>query len=318
MRNKTIDAFRGLIVIIMALDHASYFIIDTHFYEGFDYISHYPTTIAFFTRWITHLCAPGFFFAMGYGLYKAYEHKRRTVLLIRALFIIALQFTIVNLIWDNTLIYFGVLNALAISMIIIVLFMPLVKRFGVILFIVSVLASHFIINSDLIHMKNFLLRLFFIPGHINNSYILYTIFPWIGISFLGVYLATKEKIKYMEIGLVFISVFFLLSFGKTYSIQSFLTVIKYPASIRFILLTMSLNMFLLHFLEKLNSSLKDFLSVYGKASLFFYVGHLILYAFLSRYINRTDYTTLYITWLSGIILLYYPSRFYYKFKKEVL
>lgn len=316
MRNKTIDAFRGLILIIMALDHASYFIINTHFYEGFDYINQYPDTLAFFTRWITHLCAPGFFFVMGYGLCKAYDHKKKSQLYLRALFIIALQFTLVNMIWDNPVIYFGVLNALGLSMIITIFMMPLIKKLGPFLFVLSLLMSHFIIHSEWIHTNSFILKLFFIPGRMDGSYILYTIFPWIGITFLGAYWASKKNISYLKWSMIFLCIFLIIKLKKIHTPASLLMVIKYPPSISFVTITMGLNLLIMHFMSRLNHIVKNFFIVYGKSPLFFYISHLLLFSLLSQYIHRTGYGILYITWLSGIIILYYPSKYAYRIKKR--
>jgi uncharacterized membrane protein len=60
------DRLRGLIMVLMAIDHASYFIARVHPAETWAYPPpYYATSLAFWTRWITHLCAPGFFLLMG-------------------------------------------------------------------------------------------------------------------------------------------------------------------------------------------------------------------------------------------------------------
>lgn len=69
-RFQAIDALRGLIMILMAIDHSSAFIARQHaseFWAGA--MSAYDSAFPFLTRWITHLCAPGFFFLMGAGIY---------------------------------------------------------------------------------------------------------------------------------------------------------------------------------------------------------------------------------------------------------
>ena len=69
-RYYSVDALRGLIMMIMAIDHASAFIARQHaseFWAGA--MSAYSDAFPFLTRWITHLCAPGFFFLMGAGIY---------------------------------------------------------------------------------------------------------------------------------------------------------------------------------------------------------------------------------------------------------
>jgi uncharacterized membrane protein len=69
-RYNSVDALRGLIMMVMAIDHASAFIARQHaseFWAGA--MSAYTAAFPFLTRWITHICAPGFFFLMGAGIY---------------------------------------------------------------------------------------------------------------------------------------------------------------------------------------------------------------------------------------------------------
>src|SRR5512143_1856798 len=72
------DAHRGLIMIFMAIDHASYFIARVHSAEFWGIaLPVYPDALWFWTRWITHLCAPGFFFLMGIGMVLFADARRR-------------------------------------------------------------------------------------------------------------------------------------------------------------------------------------------------------------------------------------------------
>lgn len=67
-RLPALDAQRGLIMVLMALDHASYFIARVHSLEFWGTaLPVYPNAFWFWTRWVTHPCAPGFFFLMGIG-----------------------------------------------------------------------------------------------------------------------------------------------------------------------------------------------------------------------------------------------------------
>src|SRR5262245_11658210 len=95
-RYEAVDAYRGLIMIIMAIDHASGAIARQHgieFWAGA--MSVYTSAFPFLTRWITHLCAPGFFFLMGAGIYwfaasqPLPEASRRIVLRGLVLFVLA-------------------------------------------------------------------------------------------------------------------------------------------------------------------------------------------------------------------------------------
>jgi uncharacterized membrane protein len=68
-RVAAFDRLRGLIIVLMAVDHASYFIARVHPMEIWSTPPpYYADTLAFLTRWLTHLCAPGFFMLMGIGI----------------------------------------------------------------------------------------------------------------------------------------------------------------------------------------------------------------------------------------------------------
>ncbi len=62
------DRIRGLIMVLMAIDHASFFIARVHAAETWAAPGEYASLMAFVTRWVTHLCAPGFFMLMGAGM----------------------------------------------------------------------------------------------------------------------------------------------------------------------------------------------------------------------------------------------------------
>jgi uncharacterized membrane protein len=60
-----VDALRGLIMIFMALDHAGYFVARVHISDWWGIpLPQYSSPLAFLTRFVTHPCAPGFFFLL--------------------------------------------------------------------------------------------------------------------------------------------------------------------------------------------------------------------------------------------------------------
>jgi uncharacterized membrane protein len=71
-RNKRLlylDAMRGMIMVLMALDHASFFVAKTHSHEFWGTaMPWYDSAMPFLLRAVTHLCAPGFFLLMGVGM----------------------------------------------------------------------------------------------------------------------------------------------------------------------------------------------------------------------------------------------------------
>ena len=108
-RLLSLDVLRGLIITLMALDHANLFVAQQHspgeFWGGGFPV--YYDALAFLTRFVTHFCPPGFFFLMGAGmiLFTISREKRgwskREIIqhfLIRGGLLIALQLLIINLI----------------------------------------------------------------------------------------------------------------------------------------------------------------------------------------------------------------------------
>lgn len=99
-RIQSIDVTRGIVIIIMALDHTRDLIHVSS-------VTQQPTDLAtttpalFFTRWITHLCAPTFVFLSGVSAYISFKNKNnfvlsRNFLLSRGIALIITEFTLVN------------------------------------------------------------------------------------------------------------------------------------------------------------------------------------------------------------------------------
>jgi uncharacterized membrane protein len=132
------DALRGLVVVLMALDHVRGFFTPA----GADPTNLETTTLAFFAvRWVTHLCAPVFVLLMGAGAALRHDKTLRqdgkrdgTVrfLLSRGLWLIALELTWVSFSWswDPGFRYMGVLWALGASMVLLIGLTPLPRWVG--------------------------------------------------------------------------------------------------------------------------------------------------------------------------------------------
>jgi len=218
-RLAALDAHRGFIMVLMAIDHASYFIARVHSAEFWGIaLPVYPNALWFWTRWITHLCAPGFFFLMGIGMALLIDARRQAgweegritrFFVIRGLLLIFLQLFVEDPAWilghlsGNTgvmvirggvpgggtqgLIYLGVLFALGGVMI----FWGFMRRvplgFIGLISLVAVLVTQFVTPGpdQTATLYPPLLRLLMVPGRTNLWLIPYPVVPWLGATGLG-------------------------------------------------------------------------------------------------------------------------------------
>jgi uncharacterized membrane protein len=215
-RLVSLDALRGMIMVLMAVDHSSYFIGKRHpaEYWGIS-LPTYGDGLSFLTRLITHPCAPGFFFLMGAGMILFAASRRglgwqegRIIrfFIVRGFLLVGIEMFFINITWlmgmlsskaefqsmgpgggGDTRIAFLVLSALGFSMI----FSSLLLRLGpaILLFLGTALTLfvQFAIPGPesvgtLFHP---LLRVLLIPGQTGSLSVMYPILPWFGICCLG-------------------------------------------------------------------------------------------------------------------------------------
>jgi uncharacterized membrane protein len=222
MKNNRIvplDLLRGLIMAIMAIDHASYFAAKIHHFEFWGFaLPHYPDTISFVTRFVTHICAPGFFFLMGTGMMLLAnsrqnqgwtEGKITRFFLKRGFILVFLQFFLENPAWligistdksrslssimvpgggEEIWFFFGVLYALGMSMVIWALLLRFKSSVILALSFASILLPQILIPSpaNVERIYSPFLRALLIPGQTGIMQAFYPLIPWLGITGLGI------------------------------------------------------------------------------------------------------------------------------------
>jgi uncharacterized membrane protein len=309
-RIESIDLLRGLVMVIMALDHVrDYFHADAFLFNPTDLDK---TTVAIFmTRWITHFCAPVFVFLAGTSAFMIGSRKGKkelsAFLLKRGVWLIVLEFTVLNFAWffniHFSLIALTVIWALAIGMISLALFIHLPFKAILVLGILLV-AGHNILDPihvagegadaigwSLLHEQGgFQFPLTFV-------FVGYPIIPWIGVMLLGYcfgslyqpsYDALTRKKILLSIGGGAIVLFVLLRLLNIYgdphpwSVQkdplftflSFINVTKYPPSLLYVLITLGPALIFLAISEKYKGKLTQALVSLGRVPMFYYILHL--------------------------------------------
>jgi uncharacterized membrane protein len=311
-RIESIDLLRGIVMIIMALDHVrDYFHADAFLYDPTDMSK--TNVILFFTRWVTHFCAPVFIFLAGtsaflIGLRKS-KKELSEFLIKRGLWLVFLELTIVNFAWffnfQFSLITLLVIWALGMGMIILAVFIyaPLKVTLAVGLLMVF---GHNLLDTvrfggdggdailwSLIHQfQGFALS----PNYF--LFIGYPLIPWVGVMLLGYcfgvfyqpsYSASRKKIL-LYVGFASLALFVVLRFFNGYgdpshwSVQSspvftmlsFLNVSKYPPSLLYLLVTLGPAILFLAVSENYFGIISEKIKVLGRVPMFYYLLHLYL------------------------------------------
>jgi uncharacterized membrane protein len=289
-RIVSLDIMRGLVMVIMALDHTRDFFTNMRFEPESLAQTYYAL---FFTRWITHFCAPLFFFLAGTGAF--FYGRRRTptaltrFLWTRGLWLIVIEFTVVGTAW--TFIFpwgfFGVIWALGACMVLMAAIVRMPLRW------VAVFAGVLILGHDLldpVRPKQFgswawLWTILHVRGGALlpfglRKFVLFPLVPWVAVMAAGyvfgsIYLMEKQRRQKLiaQIGLGLTVAFVLLRLTNLYgnppdglggvsqgpwhiqptvekTVILFLDVEKYPPSLQYLLMTLGPSLLLLAWLDK--------------------------------------------------------------------
>ena len=273
-------------MIIMALDHVrDYFHDEAFLFDPADLSR--TNGFLFFTRWITHYCAPIFVFLSGvsaflYGL-KTSKKELSVFLFTRGLWLVFLELFVVTLGWTFNPAYpihnLQVIWAIGISMMVLSAIIYLDRRL-ILLIGLLLIGAHNLLDN--IHVpgdgpNSVLWAFLHDPGKFrfgNSLYLFrYPVLPWIGVITIGYYFGSLyapatdpeiRKISLLSLGFGAISLFLILRGGNLYgdaarwthqntavlSICSFLNVTKYPPSLQYILMTLGPAMIFLVLVER--------------------------------------------------------------------
>ncbi len=311
-RVESIDLLRGVVMIIMALDHVrDYFHRDAFLYDPTDLTR---TNIPlFFTRFITHYCAAVFVFLAGisaylYGLKKS-KKELSIFLFTRGIWLVLVELFIVSLFRTfnpyYTYVHLQVIWAIGICMIVLsgIIYMP---KLIILLTGIALAGAHNLL--DTVHERGntlgaFLWSLLHEEKHFTfsnfNVYVHYPVLPWLGVMVLGYcagslyapdYNPDERKEVLQATGIGAIILFIILRANNWYgdaaiwSIQknaafsflSFLNVTKYPPSLLYILITLGPALLFLSITEKPLNALTQKIAIFGRVPMFYYLAHILL------------------------------------------
>lgn len=317
-RIHSIDMLRGLVMLIMLLDHVrERVLLHLQVSDPMDIAS--TEAGLFFSRLAAHLCAPVFIFLTGLSAWL-YQHQSaaprsvRQFLVKRGLFLILLELTLVNFAWMGAYhtLWLQVIWVIGLCMLVLAAFSVLPRNLL------------WLIALTLIFGHNLLTPISFLPGEWGYSLwtllhdrnylvsegvlkvkVSYPLLPWVGVIVLG-YLAgplfskriapLQRQSALLRSGIAALLLFALLRgmniYGETLPWQMQSTVLltlmdifnltKYPPSLNFLLLTLGLMCLLLRWFEQpMPAGVRRVLADFGAAPMFFYLLH--LYALLLIY-----------------------------------
>ena len=304
-RIHSIDIVRGAVMVLMAIDHV-------RVYSGLPPGG--PTPGIFFTRWVTHFCAPAFVFLAGtsaflHGEKLGDQGALSRFLATRGLWLILLEMTVIRLAWTfnfdfATYLLAGVIWVLGWSMIVLAVLVrfPIgwIAAFGLI-----VILGHNLFdgtgNTGDASAPGWVWQLLYLDGGIRIGaggpvlIVLYVLVPWVAVMAAGYAFGTvlrwdadRRRRACLRIGLGAIALFVVLrglnlygdprpwSADRMPAVLSFLNTTKYPASLLFLLMTLGPVIALLPWLDGVRGRIAGMLEVFGRVPLFYYLLHIPL------------------------------------------
>lgn len=307
-RLDSVDLLRGLVMVLMALDHTRDF-----FGTGGLNPRDVGDPALFLTRWITHFCAPVFIFLAGASAWL-YGNRGRSVgevsgyLVTRGFWLMLIEFTVVRLAWmfslDVTFFFTGVIWAIGASMVVLAVLVHL-PRWAIAATAIAIIAGHNLLDglrAEQLGAMGWIWKLLHEPGMNKVGpgimfYVLYTLVPWVGVMAagyaLGPVLTLDQAVRrrlLVRLGLAVTVGFVLLRASNLYgdpaawtmqstwtaTVLSFLNCEKYPASLLYLMMTLGPALLLLGAVANLRGRLANWITTFGRTPFLYYVAHLFL------------------------------------------
>lgn len=308
-RIDSVDILRGFVMVLMALDHVrDFFHADALRYDPLDLSQTSPEL--FFTRWVTHFCAPVFVFLAGTGAFLS-GVRGKTIpelsrfLWTRGLMLVVFELTIVEFGWKFNFGSFWavqVIWAIGVSMICLAALIHLrIKTIAI--FGIVMIAGHNALDGvkpeafgdfgllwKILHVSE--------PTQLTsgiNFWPIYPLIPWIGVMAAGYAFGaillketTQRRRMLLQVGLGMTAAFIILRAVNVYgdpvpwtqqkdtvfTVLSFLNTTKYPPSLDYLLMTLGPSIALLAVFDNGLGSIGKFFVIYGRVPMFFYIIHI--------------------------------------------
>lgn len=299
-------------MVIMALDHVrDYFHLGAQSYDPVNMETTYP--LLFFTRFITHYCAPIFVFLAGTSafLYGAKKTKKQlfNFLITRGIWLVFIEIFVISFLWRFDVHYgffaLQVIWAIGICMILLGLLIYLPKKWILVIGLLMAF-GHNLLDGIMLQgtgLKSVTWYILHQGGVINLGPrvmgFFYPIIPWVGVMALGYYFGSFYKSGFdvqlrkkllLRLGLGSIILFLILRIINVYgdpipwatqkngmfTLMSFLNVYKYPPSLLYLLITLGPGFIFLYATESIQNKVTDFFLVFGRVPFFYYVLHLFM------------------------------------------
>ena len=307
-RIESLDILKGLVMVIMVLDHVrDFFHVDVHNFAPTDPIlSNLPI---FFTRWITHFCAPTFVFLSGASIAFIASRKTasqtRAFLLSRGVWLMFCDAAVVSFLWlfdvDFELFILGVIWVIGLAMVCSAFVFRLDTRTLMVLALVIALGHHALdpLNHDNPTLFHALLhqRWKFEYGF-GAIAVAYPLLPWLGVMWGGIVLGracltmpVEERLSSLKRwGLILTLGFVVVRLWNGYgnsdlwetqpthsdTLIDFFYPAKYPPSLAYLAMTLGPALLILSQLENVSNRIVQWLMVFGKVPFFFYLIHILV------------------------------------------